>query len=250
MKDSVLLNYWIDELVPWACWKSESLIYFPHNKCASTLYDLLFLKLNWKKTTTQDINWSSDTVISHIRSPIVKHYKGIVEGLLFFPEVFDFFKKISNIDSVKFLTCLTSIDPHSYTIYRYLGTNAINVHWIPLDTRIDHKKTLFEILETNNQPVPQDVQDWFNNLGVVNSATAEERWLYDRLIELPIQPEIKRYIDFDTCLYDRVTKSDHIEPKNYQLRILELKTHGYSQLEAESIADQEVFNGEYLLWKH
>jgi hypothetical protein len=250
MNNSILLTYLTDHMVPWPCWKSESLVYFPHNKCASTLYDALFNKLGWKQTHTQAIDWNRDTVISHIRRPIEKHYKGLIEGLKYFPTVLEFFQKTTDEESIKFLSCLSSIDPHSYTIHRYLGENAIKVHWIPIDTDVDHKQKLFEILEHNNQAVSQGVKTWFDDLGVVHPSTNEELDLYNRLISLTTPPEIKRYLDFDICLYDTVTKPKNFEPENYQFRINDLKKQNYSQVEAESIADQEVAGGEYLLWKY
>ena len=250
MSSSISSTYLTDHMVPWLCWKSQTLIYFPHNKCASTLYDALFDKLGWTETHTQAIDWNRDTVISHMRRPIEKHYKGLIEGLKNFPAVSKFFQETTDEDFIQFLSCLPSVDPHSYTIHRYLGDNAIKVHWIPIDTDVDHKQKLFEILEQNNQAVPQDVKHWFNELGVVHPATNAELDLYNQLMSLTISPEIKRYLDFDICLYDMVTKPKNFEPKNYQSRINDLKKQNYSQIEAESIADQEVFSGEYLSWKY
>lgn len=58
---------------------NSNLVYYRHSKCASSLYYSYLKKLGWIDTNTQKINWESDTVFSHIRDPLVKHRKGIVE---------------------------------------------------------------------------------------------------------------------------------------------------------------------------
>jgi hypothetical protein len=105
------------------------------------------------------------------------------------------------------------------------------------------------ILEANGQPVSNSVKQWFCNKNVINKSTDHEIELFEKLLEIPIVPDIRRYIDFDVCLYDFITKPIDFEPVNYQNRIDKLRSQGFSQLESEAIADQEVLDGQYLLWQ-
>jgi hypothetical protein len=238
-----------DDMVPWECYRSPTanLVYFIHNKCASTLYDQLFIKLNWAPTNTQKINWDQDIVFSHIKDPLVKHRKGIVEGVsTVFQGIGEALVNIPN--GIKFLANIISVEPHSYTIYRLLGLNALKVHWIPLDIGIDHKHYTFEFIEENDKPILDFEKEWFYSIGVQNSSTPAELDLYNRLMAVETPSDILRHIDFDQQIYDCVTKYN-FEPDNYQDRIKELTAQGIDNLEAQKIADSEVKSGEYLQWK-
>jgi len=223
-------------------------VYFPHNKCASTLYDQLFKKLDWQRSDTQDIDWSSDHVFSHIRNPLDKHYKGLVEGLTVWPEILEWFANTTD-HNLGFLSHVMSIDPHSYSIYRYLGPKAMEVTWIPIDTGCNHQQAVFDFLCNHGVTVSDQIKQWFVSLGRVNPAMPHEQALYLRLRALPPQPDVLRYIDFDQCIYDRVTRSQGFEPPQYRVRMQELLQQGLSQVEAESLVDLEVANGQYLQWK-
>ena len=236
----------LDHHVPWLCYRSAknaNLIYFSCNKCASTFYDAFFEKLNWIRTTTQDINWSDDYVFSYIRNPLVRHRKGIVEGLFnFFSEMKSVF--IDHPERLRFLANLTSIEAHSYSIHRMLGDNAKNIHWIPIDTAIDHKQYTLNILALHSEIIDQETANWLIKSDKINESTVEESEFYNQLYNIKTPPEILRYLDFDICLYDKVTTPPpHIVAgKYYAEKIQELLSQGLSQSEAEKIVDIEVFN--------
>ena len=241
-----------DHTITWMCYRSNftNLIYFPCIKSASTLYNLLFENLNWKKITISEINWEEDFVFSHIRQPLIRHRKGIVEGITYkFPYMMDVF--VGNVENLKFLANLTTVDPHSYTIHRMIGDNALKMHWIPIDTELDHKQKTFELLLDHDDIIDTQTMDWFRMLGVINPSTEEETTLYNQLSAILTPPEITRYIDFDVCLYDQVVATEpHIKAgQSYQLRITQLLGQGLSQAQAEEIADLEVTNDEYLKWR-
>jgi len=235
----------LDHYVPWLCYRSTKnarLVYFSCNKCASTFYDAFFEKLNWSKMTTRDINWSDDYVFSYIRNPLVRHRKGIVEGLVnYFSEMKPVF--VVHPERFKFLANLTSIEAHSYSIHRMLGDNAKNIDWIPIDTDLDHKQYTLDMLAAHNENIEQETADWLINANKANESTVEEIEIYNQLSRISPPPEILRYLDFDICLYDRATTPPpHIvAEKYYAERIQELLNQGLSQDAAEKIVDVEVF---------
>jgi hypothetical protein len=244
------INPIFDTSTPWECYRSptNNLVYFIHNKCASTLYDLLFLKLNWISSNTQQIDWDKDIVFSHFRNPLIKHRKGIVEGVCnFFPEALT----LANTQAgIKFLANITSVEAHSYTIYRMLGEKALNVVWIPIDTKLDHKVATFELLKQHGEIISAEIINWFNNLKKENVSTPSELKLFNSLMSVPTPQEIIRHIDFDKCLYEAITTPEGFEPENYANRVQELKLTGLSELEAQAVADDEVKTGKYLNWPH
>ena len=205
MKPIELTQYWQDRLVAWDCYRSGNLIYFRHFKCATSTYLRLFEeKLQWEQTDTQKIDWEKDKVFSYIRNPLIKHYKGIVEGLTFFPRMFDFFYQSTDDKDLEFLAQLTSIEPHSYTIHRFFSDNALKVHWIPIDTELNHKQATYDFLKHNGYQVPDQVQTWFNNLSPENQSNEKEKHIFNKLMSTPASPDVKRYIDFDSCLYEAI----------------------------------------------
>jgi hypothetical protein len=236
----------LDHYNPWLCYRSTkntNLVYFSCNKCASTFYDAFFEKLNWIKTTTQDIKWSNDYVFSYIRNPVVRHRKGIVEGLFtFFPEMKSVF--VGHPDRLRFLANLTSIEAHSYSIHRMLGDNARHVHWIPIDTELDHTRYTLNMLEIHNENIDQEIANWLIKSVKANESTVEEIEFYNQLYSIKTPPEILNHLDFDICLYDIVTTPPpHIVAgKYYTERLQELLNQGLSQETAEKIVDMEVYN--------
>ena len=235
----------LDHHVPWLCYRSTkntNLVYFSCNKCASTFYDAFFKKLNWIKTTTQDINWLNDYVFSYIRNPLIRHRKGIVEGCNFFPDMKLIFA--GHPERLRFLANLTSVEAHSYTLHRMLGDNAKLVHWIPIDTNLDHKKYTLNILAKHNENIDQKIATWLINSNKINESTVEELELFNQLSSINTPPEILRHLDFDICLYTKVTTPPpHIVARKYYAeRIQELLNQGLSQEEAEKIVDVEVYD--------
>jgi len=243
---------WLDQDVPWLCYKStkNNLVYFTCNKCASTFYDALFEKLEWKKITTIDVDWNKDFIFSYIRHPLVRHRKGIVEGVVNF---FPYMKKVflDDYQALKFLANVTSVEAHSFSIYRMLGDNALKIQWIPIDTDLDHKKETLRMLKLNNETIPVEIENWFAEQKKQNESTEEELKLYNQLSCMPVPPEIVRYLDFDMCLYDKVTTPPpHILAKEYyQRRIKDLLDQGMNQIQAEEIVDQEVYNNKHTFQK-
>ena len=240
----------LDRTTPWLCYRAPTtpdLVYFSCNKCASTLYDKLFEKLEWNKITTADINWDNDFVFSYIRHPVVRHRKGIVEGIFsFYPYMKQVFN--NNLQHLTFLANITSIEAHSYSIHRMLGDNALKMHWLPIDTEVDHKQETVNLLKTKQQIVPTEVENWFMSLGKENESYLEELNFYNQLSSIQIPPEILSYLDFDICLYDKtITPPPHIiAPQYYSARIQELQVQGISQSHAEEIVDAEVYANKHI----
>jgi hypothetical protein len=234
---------------PMVCYKhpSQDLVFYPHQKCASSTYRLLFENLKWNHICITDINWKTDKVFAHIKDPLVRHRKGIVEGICqYFPEVKDFF---ITPNGAKFLTNITIVESHSYTIEKWLGQDhATLVHWIPIDTDLDHIQETFNFLEQRGVPVSADIKEWFKNLPRQNESNPDEIELYNLLVSHDPPGEILRYIDFDRCLYSLVLDQYQFEPKNYRQRVEQLKITGFSELEAQEQVDKEVESGEYLNW--
>lgn len=234
---------------PMICYKHPllDLVFYPHQKCGSSTYRRLFQMLDWVVIDISDIDWDKDKVFAHIRDPLIRHRKGIVEGICnYFTEFADVFKDPL---AVKFLSNVTIVESHSYTIEKWLGRDrAVLVHWIPIDTSLDHTNETFEFLTANGAPVPDEIKQWFIDLPRINESNSDELLLYNMLISEETPGEILRYIDFDRCLYGQVLDSYGFEPNNYRQRVDQLKLTGLSELEAQSIADQEVASGKYLEW--
>jgi hypothetical protein len=234
---------------PIICYKHPSLdlVFYPHQKCGSTTYRALFQELNWLVIDISDINWDKDKVFAHIKDPLVRHRKGIVEGISnYFTEFTDMFKDPL---AAKFLTNVTIVESHSYTIEKWLGRDrAVLVNWIPIDTSLNHVEETFKFLKVSGATVPDNVQQWFSNLPKRNESTPDELLLYNRLMAEETPGEILRFIDFDRCLYGQVLDYYGFEPNNYRQRVDQLKLTGLTELEAQNIADQEVASGKYLEW--
>jgi hypothetical protein len=224
-----------------------NLVFYPHQKCASSTYKKLFEYQNWVIIDINDIDWTKDKVFAHIKDPLVRHRKGIVEGICeYFPQVQDLF--LTPIGA-KFLTNITIIEQHSYTIEIWFGhKNASLVNWIPIDTNLDHVQLTFEFLEKNGAPVADDIKERFLCAPKENVSKVSEIKLYNMLMAENTPGEILRYIDFDRCLYAEVLNFYGFEPENYRDRVEQLKSRGLSELEAQASADQEVASGEYLKW--
>ena len=245
----MIVNTIKDSETGWECYRSpdgSGLVYIVHRKCASNTYISLFEKLNWVFTNTTTIDWSREKVFSHIKDPLIKHRKGIVEACNgMYPGVLNLV--LENTNLIQFISHATSFDIHSFTIERMFGKNATRVYWIPLDTALNHKEATLQFINQNDSLVPQNVADWFLTSAVQHPSTRMKKKLYDLLMQQSVPPEILRYIDFDQCLYDSVTKTN-FEPATYSQRIMQLKDQGLSQSKAEEVADQEVFNNTYLHW--
>lgn len=233
-----------DSETGWECYTTTGcvkLFYFVHRKCASSTYIDFFKKLNWESANTTMIDWENDIVFSHIKDPLVKHRKGIVEACA----------KTGTIDVILKNTVLiplishsTSFDNHSFSIERMLGKHATQVHWIPLDTDVDHKRATMDFINQHGIEIPNSVETWFLTSNPANLSNDQEKKLYNLLMSCPTPPDILRYIDFDVCLYDQIiTPPPHVVAETYyKTRIEELLNSGLSQQQAEEIVDKEVYD--------
>jgi hypothetical protein len=209
----------------------------------------LFEKLEWSRIDISEIDWTKDQVFAHLRDPLVRHRKGIVEGICnYFPqEIRALFLRDST--AVQFLSHVTIVESHSYTIEKWLGRkNSTLVHWIPIDTSIDHVTKTLDLIESLGAPVDQKIKTWFTNLPMQNKSTPEELLLYESLIKYDTPGEILRYIDFDRCLYELTTTYYGFEPNNYRERVDQLRSQNLTEMQAQEQADREVESGEYLSW--
>lgn len=240
----------LDYIPPNVCYRhpSSPLVYFPTQKSASSSYRSLFLRLEWTAIDNRDIQWEQDKVFSHIRDPLIRHRKGIVEGVLnYFRETKDIFLKTP--ETFRFLSSIPIVESHSYTLEKYLTReHAAKVHWIPIDTDLDHVQETLNFLSANGVSLDENTQQWFRFQPPVNVSTSDEIELYNILMSQPTPGEILRYLDFDRCLYAQVLGYYRFEPRQYQRRIKELLSTGLTQQQAESQADNEVESGEYLQW--
>jgi hypothetical protein len=226
---------------------SLNLVFYPMQKCASSTYRQLFEKLNWIKIDIGQINWELDKVFAHIKDPLVRHRKGIVEGICeYFPEVKDLFLTPAG---AKFLTNIPIVESHSYTIHKWFGpVNSTKVHWIPLDINIDHIQVTFDFLKNQGVLMSEEIQQWFLQLPNQNKSNNDELKLYNMLMAEKTPGEILRYIDFDSCLYSQVVSFYKPQPDNYNARIIQLLNSGLTQEKAEAIADVEVESNAHLHW--
>jgi hypothetical protein len=240
-----------NETTPWACFKDpkSELVYFIHSKCACSFYKQLFLKLGWQDFTSVEIDWDKHIVFSHIRDPLKKHRIGIIEWFYFNNKI-DILE--SNFENINFITMLSQIaylDHHSLSIHEHLGAKSGLVNWIPIDHKlIDHKQHTINFIEQYSSTINDNIKDWFIQLAPKNVSTGFKKKCYNTLMELTATPLILKSIEYDRCLYDLVTHHNGFEPDNYQLRISQLENDGYTNVEAQRIADNEVANGEYLKW--
>ena len=235
-----------DYEVPWECYRcpNSNLFYFIHSKCASRLHDELMHKLQWRHTDVSEINWDTDIVVSHIRDPLVKHRKGIVEAIVVYADILP---NLTHPKMIELLANITSIDHHTYTIEQQLGANALKVRWIPIDTKLDHKPFTLEVFQAHGAVIPEDVRDWFLSSSAINQATEFDANLYKLISKFEVPSQIKRLIDFDTCLYNLITTPK--EPEDFKSRVSQLVKSGMSEEQAINTADSEVFSGEFLNWR-
>ena len=235
----------------WPCWRApgRNLVYWANYKCASTLYRTFFELLGWIETDSDTINWDQDYVFSYIRHPLIKQRKGIVENFVVNPQFRELiFLILQNNLWMELIARITCLDGHSETIENLLGDKSKYVYWIPIDTDIDHKQVTLEILNNHDIRINTTALDYLLQQDKVNSSTELESKFFSQLIKVPVPANVVRYVDFDQCLYDFVTKSKNFIPEKYQTRIHQLKAQGYSQLSAEEIADREVKDGDFLKW--
>jgi hypothetical protein len=197
------INPIIDQNISWPAARcpNTNLVYFYHNKCASSLYKSLFEKLKWEKTDTQQIDWEHDRVFSFIRDPLIKHRKGIVEFFIkdpYYPLIEEILK---NPLWIQVLSQVLYIDHHSMSLYSQLGENATLIDFIPIDIDYDHKQHTINLIK-EYAPISADIESWFFGLPKIHESTKKGIEFFERLMQEPTHPQVLRYIDYDTVLYE------------------------------------------------
>jgi len=234
---------------PWACYKDPKslLIFFVHSKCACSFYKLLFDRLEWIKCTTQDIQWNTDIVFSHIRNPINKHRMGIIEWFYYNKKIDLLIQNSKNNDFFSMIAEIAYLDIHSMSIYEHLSDNAFNVQWIPIDHHtVNHRAVTINLIKQHSV-IPEDVAHWFLNLPPVHVSDKVKKDYINQLMAIPPSPLVIKSLEIDQVLYDRAT-IQRFEPLEYPVRIAELLKNGHTREQAETIADNEVFNGTWQKW--
>ena len=235
---------------PWTCYKdpASTLVYFVHSKCACSFYKKLFTKLNWQQCNTNDIDWDKNLVFSYIRNPLEKHRIGVLEWFYYNNKIDLLEQNAHNPDFLLMLSQAVYLDHHSMSIYEHIGDRARAVKWIPIDQPgVDHRYETIQLIEKEST-IDDDTKNWFLSLLPANVSTGLKKDCYNKLMQLPVSPQITKSIDYDKCLYDAVTTASDFEPDNYQDRIKELEKLGYKNAQAQQIADSEVADGKYLNW--
>lgn len=234
---------------PWACMHdpNSQLVWWIHSKCACSFYKVIFKKLGWVNSTTNDIDWNTNIVFSHIRNPLAKHRMGIIEWFYFNNKENLLKQNFNNPDFFQMLSEIVHLDVHSMSIKEHLGKeNSTKIHWIPIDTKNNHVQDTFDFIEQYSVVSPQDRQ-LLLNLAPVHVSGSWKKQCNKKLLDIPPTSLIVKSIDFDQWLYDRTTKKN-FQPDTYSQRIDYLKSLGMSQQDAELHADQDVMTGEYLNW--
>ena len=240
-----------NKTTPWTCYRDplSPLIYFVHSKCACTFYKELFVKLGWEYCTVHDIDWERHRVFSYIRNPLVKQRIGIVEWFYANNCVSLLEENANNDNFLKLLSEIICIDHHSLSIYDHLGDKSQLIHWIPIDQPdIDHRQKTIELLEQYST-ISTKIKEWFLKRQPVHVSTGFKKEYSNRLMNLPVHQMVVKSIDYDWCLYDKVTRIGFV-PDTYQIRIKQLEKTGLTNLQAQEIADKEVESGEYLDWNN
>jgi hypothetical protein len=247
--EKIYQNLLKNDMSSMMCFKHPSLdlIFFPHPKCASSTYRNFFTLSRWTQIDINNINWQQDKVFAHIKEPLTRHRKGIVEGICnYFPEVKEMF--LTDLGA-KFLTNITIVEAHSYTIEKWFGQkHAAMVDWIPIDTSLNHTQLTVDYLEQQGVEIDPAMKTLLLSNPKINESTADEVKLYNMLMSYETPGEILRYLDFDRCLYGQVLSLYNVEPEYYRSRVDQLKATGLGELDAQAQADQEVETGEFLNW--
>jgi hypothetical protein len=187
------------------------LVFFPNPKCASTHYRTFFVKQKWLYIDIRDIDWNKDIVFAHIINPLKRHRKGIVEGVYnYFPESKDLFFTPTG---AKFLSNIPILEGHSYTIMRWFGPEySTKIHWIPIDTKINHVEYTLDFLSKQGVDINEELKHWCRTERNLKKSTPKEIELYNTLMAYETPGEIKRYLDFDICLYNMILCDLGISP--------------------------------------
>jgi hypothetical protein len=159
--------------------------------------------------TPSEIDWDNYYVFSHIREPLIKHRKALVE--FFYGQQLEGMIELALTNDSRWLNIvasITAIDGHSRTIRSILGEQVpLKIDWIPIDIDFDHKKYTLDLLETNGEIIDKNMKQELINDSKVNESTEEEKRLFDQLIKISPSLMILDYIDYDRCLYNNIVYS-------------------------------------------
>ena len=182
--------------VNWTCLRNpeNTHVYFQHSKCACTTYGSYFRERGWQRSGTNQIDWGNDIVFGHIRDPLIKQRKGIVEFFFYFPQFTHLVPTMLDSTFIDLLATIPYLDHHSMSLHDMLGDNAKLVKWIPIDTSLDHKKYTLDLLGIDDPK--------FLAAPALNRSTDAELQLYNQLTKVETPGQILRYIDYDSVLYE------------------------------------------------
>lgn len=188
---------------------TNNLVWYRNTKAASSTYQWLFSELGWTDCETETIDWNKDIVFGHIRDPLTRYRKGLVQ---FFSTAMPFNQegqpavKITDIlnhpDYLVFVTRLRNIDRHCMTLEYMLGPLAKKVYWIPMDTEFDHKTHTLDLLQFFGEPLASNLKTWWLDSHDRNVARDIDLEFYRQLEKIPMDSALQRFLDFDQCIYD------------------------------------------------
>jgi hypothetical protein len=190
------------------CYRHGNLVYFKSLKCASTFYLNLFdTHLNWQKIGTNDINWATDRVFSHIRNPINKRNSGMAEYFTTYVRPAELRARVAALldddGLVKVVGQSPYYDPHNLSFHDMLGDYAELVDWIPIDVDVDHVSMTMKLLSENGIKLTgmelTNLSDKEKNI-----STGNKKKICDQLTKVDLTPLIKKYLDYDFILYNHV----------------------------------------------
>jgi hypothetical protein len=184
---------------------SKNLFWYRNLKAASTTYHMLFEKLGWHMCTHANVDWQNDLVFGHIIDPLTRFRKGLTESFFYrqdYKTLRDKFDFTNQAELMQFVANLRNIDPHCMSLEHILGSFAQKIYWIPTDCDLDHKAHTLKLLDFFDQAIPENIRQWWIDLPHMNQSTDEELEFYQKLIEIPVDDSLKRFLDFDQCVYD------------------------------------------------
>lgn len=120
----------------------KNVVYLKNLKVASTFFHSNLEKVfNWERIQMSEINWDTDTVISHIMDPLERRCKGITEHLWY-----SFGEKILDHEEMLLDTAryAISLDDHSASYFSWFGSMTDHIIFLALD---DNQQKNLENLE-------------------------------------------------------------------------------------------------------
>ena len=137
MKNNIITSY--DKTQPL---RFKNVVYLRNLKVASTFFHSNLEKVfNWEPIHVSEIDWDTDTVISHIMDPLERRCKGITEHLWyrFGEKILDHEETL--LETVRYAI---SLDDHSASYFSWFGPMTDNIIFLALD---DNQQKNLENLE-------------------------------------------------------------------------------------------------------